>query len=135
MASYKRIRYRNKASAQELVSEGSRWYKDSDVGKSIIGAGEVTGLSFVEYGTIIKAQDFSSHPEFPLLFAYFKCTELIDGDEVSISLDGTQNWIITLLAGEGFSAQLMSGAAPRISVGGASGSERGVSTVEYLIGK
>ena len=119
-----KIKYSNGCSPQELESTSARWYQDSDVGKKLAGTANVAmsggSLSFVSPFSITGNQTALASKD----FVYIKC---ISGDDVKVSLDGT-NFLIRLSAGESFASELDSTVAS-VVIG-----TDGTSTVEYLSG-
>ena len=119
-----KIKYSNGCSPQELESTSARWYQDSDVGKKLAGTANVAmsggSLSFVSPVSITGNQTALASKD----FVYIKC---ISGDDVKVSLDGT-NFLIRLSAGESFASELDSTVAS-VVIG-----TDGTSTVEYLSG-
>ena len=119
-----KIKYSNGCSPQELESTSVRWYQDSDVGKKLAGTANVAmsggSLSFVSPFSITGNQTALASKD----FVYIKC---ISGDDVKVSLDGT-NFLIRLSAGESFASELDSTVAS-VVIG-----TDGTSTVEYLSG-
>ena len=51
MPTSKRIKYRNKCQPLEKVTAGSRWYLDSDIGKTLTGTDTISGLLQLDYDT------------------------------------------------------------------------------------
>ena len=119
-----KIKYSNGCSPQELDSISARWYQDSDVGTKLSGVANVamTGasLAYVSPVSITGNQTALASKD----FVYIKC---ISGDDVKVSLDGT-NFLIRLSAGESFASELDSTVAS-VVIG-----TDGTSTVEYLSG-
>ena len=70
MATSKRIKYRNKCQPLEKVSAGSRWYADSDVGKTLTGTDTISGLTDLEYDKKTSSHSFGTG----FSFIYIKCT-------------------------------------------------------------
>jgi hypothetical protein len=119
-----KIKYSNGCSPQELESTSVRWFQDSDVGTKLSGSANVAmsggSLSFVSPVSITGNQTALASKD----FVYIKC---ISGDDVKVSLDGT-NFLIRLSAGESFASELVSTVAS-VVIG-----TDGTSTVEYLSG-
>ena len=119
-----KIKYSNGCSPQELESTSARWYQDSDVGKKLAGTANVAmsggSLSFVSPVSITGNQTALASKD----FVYIKC---ISGDDVKVSLDGT-NFLIRLSEGESFASELKSTVAS-VVIG-----TDGTSTIEYLSG-
>ena len=119
-----KIKYSNGCSPQELESTSVRWFQDSDVGTKLSGSANVAmsggSLSFVSPVSITGNQTALASKD----FVYIKC---ISGDDVKVSLDGT-NFLIRLSAGESFASELVDTVAS-VVIG-----TDGTSTVEYLSG-
>ena len=123
MPTSKRIRYRNKCQPLEKVSAGSRWYHDSDIGKSLTGTDTISGLLQLDYDKKTASHSF----EDGYSFIYIKCTGITSGD-VTVSFDGTDNGVIKLLEAEGFSSRIDTDAEPKVIISGEA-------TIEYITGK
>ena len=119
-----KIKYSNGCSPQELESTSVRWFQDSDVGTKLSGSANVAmsggSLAFVSPVSITGNQTALTSKD----FVYIKC---ISGDDVKVSLDGT-NFLIRLSAGESFASELDSAVAS-VVIG-----TDGTSIVEYLSG-
>ena len=119
-----KIKYSNGCSPQELESTSARWYQDSDVGTKLSGSANVAmsgaSLAYVSPVSITGNQTALASKD----FVYIKC---ISGDDVKVSLDGT-NFLIRLSADESFASELDSAVAS-VVIG-----TDGTSTVEYLSG-
>ena len=119
-----KIKYSNGCSPQELESTSSRWYQDSDVGTKLSGNANVSmseaSLDYVSPVSITGNQTALTNKD----FVFIKC---ISGDDVKVSLDGT-NFLIRLSAGESFASELVDTVAS-VVIG-----TDGTSTIEYLSG-
>jgi hypothetical protein len=119
-----KIKYSNGCSPQELDSISSRWYQDSDVGTKLSGNANVSmseaSLDYVSPVSITGNQTALTSKD----FVFIKC---ISGDDVKVSLDGT-NFLIRLSAGESFASELVDTVAS-VVIG-----TDGTSTIEYLSG-
>ena len=122
-----KIKYSNGCSPQELESTSVRWFQDSDVGTKLSGTANVAmsggSLVHVSPKTITGVEPSSGS----ISSKDFIFVKNISGDDVKITLDGT-NYLIRLSAGESFASELDSSvAAVKINTDG-------TSTVEYLSG-
>lgn len=119
-----KIKYSNGCSPQELDSISARWYQDSDVGTKLSGTANVAmsgaSLAYVSPVSITGNQTALTSKD----FVFIKC---ISGDDVKVSLDGT-NFLIRLSAGESFASELVDTVAS-VVIG-----TDGTSTIEYLSG-
>ena len=119
-----KIKYSNGCSPQELESTSVRWFQDSDVGTKLSGSANVAmsggSLVHVSPKTITANESALSTKD----FVFIKC---ISGDDVKVSLDGT-NFLIRLSAGESFASELVDTVAS-VMIG-----TDGTSTIEYLSG-
>ena len=123
MASSKRIKYRNKCQPLEKVSAGSRWYADSDVGKTLTGTDTISGLTDLEYDKKTSSHSFGTG----FSFIYIKCTGITSGN-VTVSFDNSDNGVIKLLESEGFSSRIDTTASPKVIISGEA-------SIEYITGK
>ena len=123
MAITRRIRYRNKVQPLEQVTENSRFYLDSDVGTTLKGEGSV-GVSNIEHGTSTITKDFGTG----ITFIFIKCNSIQAGT-VKISLDGSEDAVISLLQDEAFSTEISMLANPKVII-----SEPEKAGIEFLIG-
>lgn len=124
MPTSKRIRYRNKCQPLEKVSAGSRWYHDSDIGKSLTGTDTISGLLVLDYDKKTASHSFGTGYS----FIYLKCTGLGTGATVAVSFDGSNDGVIKLLESEGFSSRIDTTASPRLII-------QGEASIEYITGK
>ena len=123
MATSKRIKYRNKCQPLEKVSAGSRWYADSDVGKTLTGTDTISGLTDLEYDKKTSSHSFGTG----FSFIYIKCTGLTSGT-VTVSFDNSDNGVVKLLESEGFSSRIDTTASPKVIISGEA-------SIEYITGK
>ena len=123
MATSKRIKYRNKCQPLEKVTAGSRWYLDSDIGKTLTGTDTISGLTDLDYD--IKTVSYSFGSGFD--FIYIKCTGLTSGT-VTVSFDNSDNGVVKLLESEGFSSRIDTTASPKVIISGEA-------SIEYITGK
>lgn len=123
MATSKRIKYRNKCQPLEKVSAGSRWYADSDVGKTLTGTDTISGLTDLEYDKKTSSHSFGTG----FSFIYIKCTGITSGN-VTVSFDNSDNGVIKLLESEGFSSRIDTTASPKVIISGEA-------SIEYITGK
>ena len=123
MPTSKRIKYRNKCQPLEKVTAGSRWYLDSDIGKTLTGTDTISGLLQLDYDTKTASHSFGTTFD----FIYIKCTGLTSGT-VTVSFDDTDNGVIKLLESEGFSSRIDTDAEPRVIISGEA-------SIEYITGK
>ena len=124
MATSYRIKYRNKCLPLEKVTQGSRWYADSDVGGSFAGKGTVDCPSGFDYSTKSASYTFGADID----FLFIKCNNIEEGT-VKISFDGTDNGVLELGIGEGISCRLDPTSNPRVII-----SHAGRAGIEYLTG-
>ena len=120
----KQILYKNHCTPQEQVSDGGKYYLDSDCGR------RMTGTNLLELGsdttvfntiTAVGATAIGTTID----FIFVKAKEIKSGT-VTISLDGTTE-IIKLLEGEAFASQIATDTTPKVHISG-------VATVEYFTG-
>lgn len=123
MATSKRIKYRNKCQPLEKVSAGSRWYPDSDIGKTLTGTDTISGLTDLEYDKKTSSHSFGTG----FSFIYIKCTGITSGN-VTVSFDNSDNGVIKLLESEGFSSRIDTTASPKVIISGEA-------SIEYITGK
>jgi hypothetical protein len=119
MPSTKRAKIRNKVVPLEKATQGSRWWLDSDFGKSSSSKDTIEDLESFSYETVRSpvfegmTHDFGTGIE----FIYLKVKEIINGT-VSLSFDGTDNTVIRLEVNEGFAARLDTTASIRVVMSG-----------------
>ena len=127
MSVTKRIKVRNKIVPMEKVNAGSRWWLDSDFGRQSSSKDTIEDLSNFDYGFKDSGAFGGLTVDFENpTFVYIKCKDIQNGT-VELSLDGTDNTIISLGVDEAFTARLNSGVDVRVIMSGEAG-------IEYLIG-
>ena len=96
MAVTKRIKVRNKIVPMEKVNNGSRWWLDSDFGRQSSSKDTIEGLTNFDYGFKDSGATGGLTVDFPNpTFIFIKCKDIQDGT-VELSLDGSDNTIISL---------------------------------------
>ena len=119
----KRILYKNHCTPQEQVSDGGRYYLDSDCGRKLTGSNLYElGADTTATGTLTSSAAIGTTIDFIAVTA----TSISSGT-VLISLDGGTTSIIQLLEGECFASKIASGAAPYVTISG-------TATVDYMTG-
>jgi len=118
----KQILYKNHCTPQEQVSDGGKYYLDSDCGRRMTGTNLLElGSDTTVFNTITATATIGSTID----FIFVKAKDIQSGT-VTISLDGTTE-IIKLLEGEAFASQIATAATPKVHISG-------VATVEYFTG-
>ena len=121
MADFK-ILYKNHCTPQEQVSNGGKYYLDSDCGRRMTGSNLLElGSDTTVFNTIIATAAIGTTID----FIFVKAKDITSGT-VTISLDGSTE-IIKLLEGEAFASQIAADATPKVHISG-------VATVEYFTG-
>ena len=119
----KQILYKNHCTPQEQVSNGGKYYLDSDCGRRMTGTTLLElGSDTTAFNTITATATIGSAP---IDFIFVKAKDIKSGT-VTISLDGSTE-IIKLLEGEAFASQIATAATPKVHISG-------VATVEYFTG-
>ena len=107
MATYKLI-YKNGVTPQEYLTENSRWYLDSDVGKNSSGIASITYSSRTyqkDYSITTVAVSLGTGKD----FLYIE-NQSNSADDILLSLDGGVNYHHLLSSGESFASKLDSSA-------------------------
>ena len=144
----KKILYKNHCTPQEQITNGGRYYLDSDCGRKltgshmkVLGAWDTESVDFDFLPTYPDETDHweairggTSTAEYTytgitvILGGDFVSIQLISGDDVTLAFYGLDsNGVIKLIPGEGFSSCIADSASCRMKI-------PGTSKIRYLTG-
>ena len=119
----KKILYKNHCTPQEQITDGGRYYLDSDCGRKLTGSKLLTLVGgTTTTGTLTATSTLGGASGFD-----FISVKVVSGDDVGLSFDATTNAVIKLKEGECFSSEILAAAEPKVII-------TGTSTVEYITG-
>ena len=119
----KSILYKNHCTPMEQVSENGRYYLDSDCGKKLSGSYLYDlGSGTIDSGTITASGVVGTGGDLD-----FISIVLVEGDDITLSLDNGVTYPIKLEKGECFSSKIKSSSQPKVLI-------TGTSTIKYITG-
>jgi hypothetical protein len=140
----KKILYKNHCTPQEQITDGGRYYLDSDCGRKLTGSHmkvlgawdtesddydddtdnweAIRGATTTGILTTIGKNTLGSSDGFD-----FISVKLVSGDDVNISFNNSVHGVVQLKAGECFASSILAESQPRVNI-------TGTSIVEYMTG-